>query len=160
MLRLQVEIENETQFDRTFTRFTEQLRDLRDLWPGVIPELRDIAREQFAGEGVGPAGNWPALSPKYAAWKAQRFPGKPILQRTGRLIESLTGNTADSIVEARPDYLDFGTRVPYGRYHHKGAGRLKRRKVFDLNEQQKTRLMKVIQRRLLSAGRESGFALS
>lgn len=159
MLRVIVEADGEAQFDRTFTRFTEQLRDLHDLWPGVVPELRDITREQFAGQGVGPAGSWPALSPKYAAWKAQRYPGKPILQRTGRLIESMTGNRPDSIVEARPDSLEFGTRVPYAAYHQRGAGRLKQRKIFDFNEQQKTRLMKTIQRRLLSAGRESGFAL-
>lgn len=160
MLTIQIEVEGERQFDRTFTRFTEQLRDLRDLWPACIPELREISKEQFAGEGVGDAGKWAALSARYAAWKAQRYPGKPILQRTGRLVESLTGNKSDSIVEAKPDELIFGTRVPYAVHHQRGAGRLKKRKVFDLNEQQRTRIMKAIQKRLLTSGQSSGFSLS
>lgn len=159
MLTIKLEVENEVQFQRTFTRYVSQLRDLRDTWPGVVTDLRDIAQEQFGGEGIGDSGKWPALSPRYAAWKRRHFPGKSILRRTDRLIESLTGNRADSIVEARPDSLEFGTRVPYAIYHQRGAGRLKRRKIFDLNERQRTRIMKTIQKRLLTAGQESGFAL-
>jgi phage gpG-like protein len=160
VLNLTIQFDGEVQFSRTFTRFTEQLRDLRDIWPGVIPDFQEFAREQFRGEGVGDTGSWPALSPPYAAWKARHFPGKPILQRTGRLVDSVTGRTRDTLIEAKPDSLEFGTRVPYAVFHQRGSGRLKRRKVFDLNERQRTRLMKTIQKRLLTAGRNSGFALS
>ena len=159
MLKLTADIDGELQFSRTFTRYTENLDDLRQLWPGVIPELRAIMREQFEGEGVGATGKWAGLAAGYKAWKARHYPGKPILQRSGRLLSSLTRNNGDSIVEPKSDSLVFGTRVPYAIHHQRGGGPLKRRKIFDLNQDQKNRLMKVIQRRLLQAGRDAGFTL-
>lgn len=159
MLNIKLEFDNEVQFSRTFTRFVSQLRDLRDVWPAVVIDLREITQEQFTGQGVGDSGQWAALSPRYAAWKRRHYPGKTILRRTDRLIESLTGNKLDSIVNLRPDHLEFGTRVPYAIFHQRGSGKQKRRKIFDLNERQRTRIMKSIQRRLLTAGQESGFAL-
>ncbi|UOF76904.1 virion morphogenesis protein [Bacteriophage sp.] len=161
MLRISFEIEGSTEFDRTFTRFAENLRDMRQLWPGVITELGLITEEQFKGEGIGRSGRWANLSPAYARWKAKHYPGKPILQRTSRLYRSLTQrNNADNVVDARPDELVFGSKVPYGVYHQRGGGRLKRRPVFDLNERQKTRLLKAIQVRLLKAGRDNGVTVS
>lgn len=152
-LQFQLVIDGEVQFDRTFSRFTENLTDLRHLWPGVIIELRQAEREQFSGEGVGPTGRWKPLSKAYGKWKAKHYPGKQINQRSGRLIDALTGNTSDTLIDPQPDSLTYGVRIPYAIHVHR------KRKVFDLNEQQKTRLMKTIQRRLLQAGKNAGFAL-
>lgn len=159
-LRFTLTVEGETQLDREFTRFTELVTDLRPLWPGVITEAKQIFAEQFAGEGVGDRGRWKPLATAYAKLKAAKYPGKPILQRTGRLIDSLTGNTADTITRAEPDALTVGTRVFYGRYHQTGTRRMPARRPIDLNEAQRTRLMKVIQRRMLTVGRENGISLT
>lgn len=159
MLRLTAIVEGEQQLDRTFTRFTELVSDLRVIWPGVIEDFREIEKQQFAGQGIGGGGRWQPLSSGYAKIKAREYPGKTILRRTDRLYNSLTGNTADSITRAEPRSLAIGTRVVYGRYHQRGAGRLVQRRVIDLNEAQRTRLMKTIQRRLLLAGRNNGIPL-
>ncbi|HWQ32545.1 MAG TPA: phage virion morphogenesis protein [Blastocatellia bacterium] len=158
MMRITLTVENVAQFDRTFTRFTENLTDLRQIWPGVITELRQIVREQYAGQGIGPSGSWPRLARSTEAYKAKHFPGRQILVRTGRAYLSLTSNTADSIVEAGPDTLSFGTRRQGQRFHQTGTRKMPRRAILDLNETQKTRLMKVIHTRLLSATR-SGVSL-
>lgn len=162
MLRLTIELEGVREFDRTFTRFTANLRDFRQLWPGVITELRKITAEQFAAQGRGPTGKWKALSPKYAAWKAKRYPGAPILVRTGDLKQSLTSNSAHSIVRATPDLLEFGTSLPYAIYHQTRVPqkRLPRRPVFDFTEADKTRITKAIQVRLVKAGRDNGVTVS
>lgn len=151
MLRISIEFDG-SKFDRVFTRYTEQVSDLRQVWPGVITELRAAMREQFAGQGVGPSGSWAQLSPRYRAWKEKQFPGLPILQRSKRLVQSLTGNTSDTVLIAAPDSLTFGTRRPGAVYHQSTRGRKKlpRRAVFDLNEPQKIRITKAIQRRLLT----------
>lgn len=160
MIRITLQIDGEDQFNRTFTRFTEFLTDLRQIWPGVITEFRQIEKEQFAGEGVGQLGRWKPLSARYAKWKAKKYPGKPILQREGRLVESLTRNSPDSVVNPQREFLEIGTSVEYAAYHHRGVkNRLAQRKVIDFNDTQKNRIMKVIQRRMLSAGRENGFTL-
>jgi phage gpG-like protein len=162
MIRLIAEIDGDRQFDRSFTRFTENLRDFRQLWPGVITTLRRIVKEQFAGQGIGPSGPWKPLSKAYGEWKKKSFPGKPIMQRSGALIEALTKNTSDSIVDAKPDYLEFGSSLPYANYHQSRLPRkrLPRRPVFDLTEENKTRLTKAIQARLVKAGRENGVTIS
>lgn len=150
-----------SEFDRSFTRFTELVSDFREIWPGVITEFRQIEREQFAGEGVGRTGKWKPLSAGYAKWKAKRYPGMPILQRTQALFKSLTGNTSDSVVNPEKESLEIGTSLRYAVFHQRGVqGRLAQRKPIDFNEQQRTRLMKVIQKRMLSAGRGKGIALS
>lgn len=162
MLRLTAEVDGDKQFDRSFARFGEQLRDFRQLWPGVITELRKITAEQFAGTGIGPSGKWKPLSKAYGAWKAKAFPGKPILQRTGALINSLTKNTGNSLVQALPDSLTFGSSLPYGGFHQARLPRtrLPRRPVFDLTEEHKIRLTRVIQARLVKAGRDNGVSIT
>jgi len=154
MYELHLEIEGQVEFSRRFTRFTEYLTDMRQLAPGIVAELRQSLDEQFDSEGAaGRSGAWDGLSKSYARWKARHYPGKPINQRTQKLRNALTGNTSDTIYEATPDSITFGTRLRYGKHVQK------RRKVIDLSERQKTRLMKTIQRRLLQAGRDAGFTL-
>ncbi|MGV0984991.1 MAG: hypothetical protein ACOYB2_10580 [Limnohabitans sp.] len=78
----------------------------------------------FDAEGI-PA--WPALSPAYAALKAILYPGKPILQATGRLHDSLTSLTADTVYDVSPQKVTMGTAVEYSEKHQVGEGRLPQR---------------------------------
>jgi len=151
-VRLTATVENQVEFDRTFTRFVSQLTDWREIWPAVIVELRNIMREQFAAQGTGRRGRWPQLSARYAAQKRKKYPGLPILQRTRRLVSSLTTNTVNTIIIATAKTLTFGSSLPYGRFHQTGTRRMPARVIFDLNEQQKARLMKAVQRQLLTVG--------
>lgn len=159
MLRITVEIQGEKVLDRALSRFGEQLRDLRQLWPAVVTELRAITREQFAGQGIGATGQWAKLSPAYKRWKEKNYPGRPILVRTEALKDSLLKNNKNTVYRPLPQSLEFGTKIKYAAYHQRGSGKLKRRPIFDLNEQQKTRIIKAIQKRLVSAGRDNGVTL-
>jgi phage gpG-like protein len=159
MLRLTFEMEGEVVFNRALSRFAENLRDFRQLWPGVIVELRRIVKEQFRGQGVGPSGAWQPLSESYRRWKEKKFPGAPILVRTGTTLRALTSNTEHSIVIPTATELTFGVALPYPIFHQRGGKRLPRRPIFDLTEQHKIRLVKVVQVRLLSAGRDNGITL-
>ena len=159
MLNIHMEVLGVEQFNRSFSRFGENLKDLRQLWPAVIVELRAIVKEQFAGRGIGPSGQWQPLSEAYRKWKEKKFPGQPLLVRSGDTIKSLTTNTAHTINRPLPDSLTFGTKLNYPVFHQRGGKRLPRRPIFDLNETQKERLVKAIQRRLVAAGREQGITL-
>lgn len=147
-------------FRRTLSRFAENLRDFRQLWPGVIIELRRIVKEQFRGQGVGRSGAWQPLSEAYRRWKEKKFPGAPILVQTGATLAALTTNSPHSILIPTATELTFGVALPYPIYHQRGGKRLPRRPIFDLTEQHKIRLVKVVQVRLLSAGRDNGVTLS
>jgi len=99
-------------------RYFAAVQDLFDL----EGQSRSMATGQF-----GP-GHWAPLSPVYRAWKERHFPGKKILERTGKLKESLEWNGRRlgryGFFQATTDSVVFGTDVPYAKYHKSGTPRM------------------------------------
>jgi hypothetical protein len=72
----------------------------------------------FATEGAQSGSRWAPLSPKYAAWKQQHYPGRGILLREGALKASLAGPDApQAIFRMAPTSLEIGTSVRYALAH-------------------------------------------
>jgi phage gpG-like protein len=96
----------------------------------------------------------------YAAWKEAHFPGKPILERTGDLVSSLTNpNDPNTVrVEARKT-LTLGSRIPYAIYHQSLEPRTKlpRRPEIMLTEAFKRTVMHHVQTYLVQIASQSGF---
>lgn len=91
----------------------------------ILLDFYDIERQWFESEG---SGQWQPLSPKYAAWKQARYPGKPILQRSSVLFHEVAGIS--------PSYLLRGSLLqifirhsPFWKAHQEGNSRLPRRLV-------------------------------
>jgi phage gpG-like protein len=148
-MRFTFEFFGEKQFDREFNRVTETLDDLTPVWKEVQTEFFDIEGEQFDSEGAkGKSGRWKELSANYKEVKSRLW-GGDILHASGRLENSLTKHTTDTIEDFGKQEATYGTSVPYAEYHQKGAGRVPVRKVIDLSDSQKTQLTKVIQKSLL-----------
>lgn len=98
--------------------------DFTQVFDSFRPLLYQQTLEVFAAQGLPEP--WPPLDPKYAAWKRKKFPGMPILQRTRRLVESLTGGP-EGIWAAHPRTLEYGTMVPYFEAHQEGFQSLPQR---------------------------------
>lgn len=89
-------------------------------------DSRFMARERrlFATEGRSGGEAWPRLSEEYRRWKARRFPGRKIMQRTGRLRRSLTSKGGRHVLESTlPPRVSVtvGTSVKYAAYHIDGS---------------------------------------
>jgi phage gpG-like protein len=114
---------------RVFATMRRQTEDWSGAWPGVSRKLRSQEAAAFRTEGsTGRAGRWAALSARYAAWKREHFPGRGILELTGRLRGSLTDESHPDSIEIRnPKFLFFGSKVPYAGFHQEGTETLKRR---------------------------------
>lgn len=83
----------------------------RWLWPEIVEVLETGLREEFE------AGSWAPLSAAYARWKAENFPGRPTLQRTGSLFEALTSSSSTHARRGFGTELLFGTvGLPYASY--------------------------------------------
>ena len=137
----------EAQVDRTLEGLTERALDARPAWAVIMRRLARAEGTQFRTEGAYASGGWAPLSPAYAARKARAYPGKPILERTGRLVRSLTSPTApDAIRRSEPHLMEFGTSVPYGRYHQTGTRFMPRRRPVELPETERVEVVKVLQR--------------
>lgn len=100
------------------------------------PDFEAIQQEQFDSEGArGEAGQWQPLSPAYAAWKAARFPGKPILQGTGRLRDSYVQRAhGEAYRRITPTSLERGSNVPHAGFHATGTSRMPARPPIGVRE--------------------------
>lgn len=133
----------EEQVDRSLMAFAERSSDLTPAWELIRQRFVAYEQKWFSSEGDG---NWPALSPDYARWKAKHFPGQKILVRTGQLKASLEG---PDIAIMEPSYAVFGTGDPVAAYHQTGGGNLPRRRVIDLDDDERTEWVRVLQRYLV-----------
>lgn len=90
------------------------IADLRPLYEEVLePAFYAEREEDFASQGAR-VGGWIELEERYRAWKAIHYPGKPILQLTGALKDSLTKQGATGQVR-RIDgrSMEIGTDLVY-----------------------------------------------
>ena len=153
MIRFVAEVAGGVQLDRAFNRIDQEISDFRVFWPGVIVAFYEIETEQFQSEGAkGASGKWTPLSPAYKLFKEREFPGKTILRREDALYESMTGPDAlDSILRPEKDELTIGSALPYALIHQKT------RPVISLSEENKRKITKSIQQRLVAFARTTGF---
>lgn len=66
------------------------LVDLRSFWPMVSRRVVGWIGRQFDSQGDYWGDPWAPLSPEYAAWKSQAYPGKGILSAEGDLRRAAT----------------------------------------------------------------------
>jgi len=160
MIRFRLEIAGEVQMDRGIARFADWVADYRPLWPVIEDDFYAQEKAQFESQGEEGGEKWQELSPEYAGWKEAHYPGKPILQRTGDLVKSLTSGSDPNTVkiEARKT-LTLGSKIPYAIYHQSTAPRkvLPRRPEIMLTEPFKRETMRNMHAYLVDLATKSGF---
>lgn len=107
--------------DIVLGRWEQNIDDVGPAFEAMAEHQKTIWRKQFGSEGsyLGPR-QWTPLKPAYAAWKQRHYPGKPILQLTGRLFNSLTQRPF-AVERITKDSMTIGTDVPYAKYHQLGG---------------------------------------
>lgn len=133
----------EDQIDRSLLGLADRARDLTPAWDVLEERFTGYEARWFASQGDG---QWPQLSKTYREWKARHFPGKPILQREGELLASVT---KPSISVKEPSFAIFGTDDPKAPAHQRGEGHLPVRRVIDLDEEERREWVRVVQRFLI-----------
>lgn len=146
--------------DRGIARFADGVTDYRPIWPVIEDDFFAQEKAQFETEGAEGGARWQELSGAYGEWKEAHYPGKPILERTGDLVRSLTvANDPNGVrIEARRT-LTLGTQIPYAIYHQSVKPRrvLPRRPEIQLTEPFKRGVMHHIQTYLVQMATQSGF---
>lgn len=129
----------------------KKIEDFRPIWPELTTTIHRIIGRHYDAEGAfSPGGIWPPLSPRYAAWKREHYPGRPILVREGRLRASLTQKGApDSHVDgSAPMRLEVTTLTYYAIFHQTGvpSRNLPMRRPVDLLDEDQLTIARVFQR--------------
>ena len=93
--------------------------------------------KSFASKGASTGKPWKPLSKQYAAWKAEHFPGRPLMIRTGRLSRSITDSKDRNFVFNREGgkRIIMWSRLEHAAYHQKGTKRLPARPLFVMSKE-------------------------
>jgi phage gpG-like protein len=158
VFRFRLEIAGQVQMDRGIARFADGISDYRPIWPVIEDDFYAQEKDQFKSEGVEGGDKWEALSPAYALWKEAHFPGKPILQRTGGLYDSLTNpNSVNGVRREERKTLTLGSALPYALFHQLGTANLPARPEVMFTEAFKRTVMHHVQTYLVQIASQSGF---
>jgi phage gpG-like protein len=87
-LAITFDIEGEKQVAAGFDFVGKELKSLKKPLKKASEKFVRAIDTQFDSEGGEFGTKWQQLSPKYASWKAAKYPGKGILQRTGKMRKS------------------------------------------------------------------------
>lgn len=99
------------QFNAAIDELAAKFGDLRFMWPRIAARFYAIETEQFRSQGR--ATPWAPLTAGYSRWKETHYPGRPILQRFGNLMRSLTSREAPgAIYDEQPQHLTIGSNDP------------------------------------------------
>lgn len=133
---------------RRLSAMQTAVADMTPVWGVLRNRFVATMAMEFAGQRSA-SGKWKPLSPAYGAWKAQHYGGKPILQRTGELYGSLTGDLAIDIRE--PQMMVLGTDVSYARFHQTGTKKMPARPIIDLSESERMTWVELILQHLMAS---------
>ncbi len=118
-LDMKLEVTGDAQLKAMLTGLSLDMRDLRsamdEVGRGAVKTFSGpvfTSRGQFIGEA------WPRLSTNYAAQKAKRYAGRPVLVRTGQMQRSFK-HQADST------RVTISNTDPKFKYHQSSASRSK-----------------------------------
>lgn len=127
---LRFEIEGTKPFIVELERYQENFRDAEPAFEAMADFQRSIWERQFDQEGAYTGNGWAALSPPYGRWKQRHYPGKPILELSGLLRESMTQRPF-GIDEITHNQMVIGTGVPYASYHQHGTDTMPARPIIE-----------------------------
>ncbi len=124
------DVEGIDPFVAQLERFQQNFTTAEPAFEAMAEFQRSIWQRQFDQEGAYTGTKWAALTPPYGRWKQRHFPGKPILELTGDLRESMTQRPfgIDVITD---DQMVIGTGVPYASYHQRGTEKMPARPIIE-----------------------------
>jgi phage gpG-like protein len=132
-------IEGEKQLSRRLLIMSDSVKDWTPAFRQTAQDLKNIfSNDVFNTQGRAIQESWKPLSRAYAYQKAQKYPGKGILEATGKMRKSF-----QSIF--KPDYAEVWNSIYYFKYHQSNQPRSKlpRRVMMKLGNQQREMVVRI-----------------
>jgi phage gpG-like protein len=120
--------------DKSPEELTGDLDGIRERAADMSPVMLRIGLHQMQStrrtfRAEGRPKKWAPLAPATIADRIRKgFGPRPILKRTGRLMDSLTKpNHKDQIFKVTRNSMTLGSEVPYHKYHQRRKGKIPQR---------------------------------
>lgn len=114
-MNIQLTFRSFRELEISLSRRIRKLQSLQEPLSRIVKDFFNEEKKWLDSEGEG---SWVPLSPGYAAWKKQHYPGRRMLQRTGRMYDELTGRR--SRVRVRRDGASIEVKNTYWVEHQLG----------------------------------------
>jgi len=108
------------------------MKDFTEPFNMVYEDFKVLEKQNFDAEGTPE--KFKALSPQYQQWKNKHYPGKRIMQLTGRLYNALVGTSSDTIKTITARSATFGSKLPYDHRHQYGTVGMPQRKIIQIKD--------------------------
>lgn len=132
-------------FQLTLARFRDHIADAQPAFEAMADHQAKVNTQQFNTRGGYGSGGWAPLSPDYAAWKMRHHPGKPLMELSGDLRDSMTTRPF-GIDEVTGQGFVIGTQLPYAAYHQHGTPKMPARPLFGTPQSADTKVFaKILQ---------------
>jgi len=146
---LSFNIEGEQQLSRRLRIAADKIKDWTPAFQETAMTLKNIfSREVFESQGAIIEEQWSPLSKAYAYRKAKKYPGKGILEASGKM-------RAGFMTLYRPDIAQVWNEVEYFKYHQSNKPRTKlpRRVMIKLAEAQRQQVVKIFHKYFIKVTR-------
>ncbi len=161
MLRFSLNLKNAERLDSALAGVMGQIKDWRGAWPTVSDKLTEIEAQLFDFAGAtGGHVKWADLKPTYARAKQRKWGQAPILQASGRLRDSLAGQSSERIDTHEPLLLRWGTEVPYAVFHQTGTRKMVARQILDFTSENRMAMQSTLDVESQKFARRLGFDLT
>ena len=153
MLQIEVTVTGSKEIQQRLTKMGRDLYMLRSAMNAIGENLGKYYRDVgFASQGGVFGAKWPRLNPRYAAYKAKKYPGRSPLVRTGQMQRSFeyeADNNSVTIFNASPHFV----------YHQSSAPRVKipRRASMGINNQVRATIGAIVQKEIQAKITRAGF---
>jgi phage gpG-like protein len=146
MLRLKLEVKG---LDEAMKKMENRRALINDM---MKESLRDVGEwyinflqnDVWETEGAVIGESWSSLNPQYAESKAGQYPGRGILERTGKLRTSWRLYTTSQYARIE-NFAQNEQGQFYGIYHQKGTNRLPQRMILKMTSQQEQKIYQIFQ---------------
>lgn len=150
MAKIDIKIKNLSFIKKKLAKIKKKIIDLNPVWDDVRNVFFDIENKRFETQNKG---RWRPLSPGYAEWKRQHYPGKPIMVLKGNLKKSLTSMSDKTVYIKNKREMTIGTSIEYALAQHfgikkKGLGGLPSRPLIGITKQDANKFKKIINKYL------------
>lgn len=134
MIQITFDVSGIAIVQQKFASYGADVSDLSVPFAQIADDLQADFTLNMATEGGVFAGGWAPLAASTIADRVRKgYGASPILYRTGRLANSLSGDGGDTVKTVTAKSVTVGTSVPYATYHQTGTKKMPQRKIVGLS---------------------------
>lgn len=164
MVGIRVKVDGQKAIIQGLDRVIADSKKYKEPMERIATHFWGITEKNFNAQGQPK--RWSPLTFNYVKWKQKNYPGKKIMQLTGRLKDSLTADnqedSQDTIKILAPTYMELGTNVEYAAAQHHGYPKrnLPSREIIQVTDKHVAHWNRIVYRWAINNFRKEGFEVT